>query len=92
MTKTIKPGGKQLFAKPVEADKRTASGIIIAGDNDKRFEPKFATVINVGNEVSKYHQQDTIVYKEYATTEIKLNDDDYILVDEADVLGTVVEV
>lgn len=88
--KTIHPSSKQLFAKPIEAETTTASGIILT--QSTTFEPKYAEVINIGSEVTVAKQRDTIVYKEYATTDISLDGEDYILVNEDDVLGTIIEV
>ncbi len=87
---TIKPSKYQLFAKPDEAETTTKSGILLTDNSlDK---PKTATVVNVGSKVTEYSPNDVIVYREYATTEIKVNSDDYLLIAEDDVLGTVVEV
>jgi len=90
--KTIKPAAKQIFAKPQAVETTTASGIILTVDKDKKYEPKLADIINVGSDVTSYSPKQTILYKEYAATEIKLNDEDYVMVDELDVLGVVVEV
>lgn len=86
---TVKPAPTQLFCKPDEAEQQTKSGILLSAALDK---PKTAKVINIGDTVSGFHPKDTIVYKSYATTELKLNGDDYFLISQDDVLGTVVEV
>ena len=87
---TVQPAKTQIFAKPDKAETKTASGFILAEKSVDR--PKTANVINVGKEVTDYYQNDTIIYKSYTTTEIKLNGEEYIMVDEQDVLGKVVEV
>ena len=43
---------------------------------------------SVGSEVSSVKKGDKIVFKEYSTTEIKIDDIDYIIVKEEDVLAT----
>ena len=87
---TIKPASKQLFCQPDEAeDKKTATGIFIAKQMQEK--PQTATVINVGADVKGYAQKDKIVYKPYATTEIKLDGSEFFLIAEEDVLGTLVE-
>lgn len=86
---TVRPGAKNLFCKPDEAITKTASGFLIAGEGEK---PKTAKVINTGDEVLGFHQGDTIIYKPYSTTDIKVNDEDYFIVAEDDVLGAVVDV
>lgn len=87
---TIKPASKQLFCKPTEAQKVTSSGFYIADKSAEK--PQTAEVINVGSSVGDFKQKDTIVYKPYATTEVKLNGVAYFLIDKDDVLGTVVDV
>lgn len=87
---TIAPAAGYLFAKQEEAETKTASGILLAqGQADK---PKIAEVINVGEGITYYKAKDRIVYKSYTTTDIKLDNKDYILVAVEDVLGKIVEV
>ena len=86
---TVKPAPNQLFCQQDEAEQQTKSGILLSSALDK---PKTAKVINTGSTVTNYSSKDTIVYKSYATTELKLNGDDYFLISEDDVLGTVLEV
>lgn len=84
---TIAPAPKMLFCKPDEAKNSTHSGILLATQQEK---PKTAKVINVGEGVT-YKRNDTIIYKAYATTEVKLDDQEYILVSEEDIIGKLVE-
>lgn len=86
---TIQPASKQIFAKPTEAEKTTKSGFILSENAVDK--PRTAEVINVGSEVKWLKAKDTIVYKMYTTTDIKLNNEDFMLIDEVDVLGVVVE-
>lgn len=87
---TVAPGQGQIFARPDEAETKTASGILLS---DKSVEkPRTAKVINVGEGVKWYEANDTIVYKSYAPTELKLNNEDFILIAVEDVLGKVIEV
>lgn len=87
--KTIKPAPTQLFCQPDEAVTKTPSGFILSEKSVDK--PKTAEVINVGSEVREYKPKDRIAYKPYSTSEIKLNDTEYFLVAEEDVLGTIVE-
>lgn len=86
---TIKPALKQLFCKPEEAEKKTASGLFLMGDGIEK--PKIAEVIRTGSKVTEFKQGDRIVYKPYSTTDIKLNNTDYFLIADDDVLGVVVD-
>lgn len=87
---TINPANDQIFAKPDEAETKTKSGIILSENVAEK--PKTAVVINVGKDVKQFSRDDRIIYKPYAMTDIKLNNDDFILIAEEDVLGKVVEV
>lgn len=87
---TIKPASKQVFAKPTEVEKKTKSGFLLSDAAIDK--PKTAQVINVGSDITWLKQGDTIVYKQYTTNDIKLNDEDFLLIAEEDVLGTVLEV
>jgi len=86
---TIKPASKQIFARPHEATQKTQSGILLAEKMAEK--PQMATVINVGDGVTQFQKDDTIVYKLFTTTDIKLNGEEFILIEEEDVLGTVLE-
>jgi chaperonin GroES len=87
---TIKPAPDQLFVKPLEATKKTHSGFFLA---DAAIEkPRMAEVVNVGSRVANFQSGDQIIYKSYAVTEVKVNGDDYMLVAEEDILGTVLDV
>lgn len=86
---TIQPSSKQLFCKPQESITQTKSGFLLTAEAAEK--PRMADVINVGNKVEQYKAHDVIIYKPYATTDIKLENKDYFLVAEEDVLGSVVE-
>ena len=85
---TIRPAKNQLFCKQHDAEQKTASGLLLTGSATEA--PKIAEVVNVGRDVTQFSQHDNIVYKSYSTTDIKLDGNDYFLIAEDDVLGTVV--
>lgn len=64
---------------------QTKSGILLG---EAKETPAYATVESVGPEVKDIKNGDKIVFKQYSTTEIKIDDTDYILVKEEDVLAT----
>ncbi|MBR3269989.1 co-chaperone GroES [Candidatus Saccharibacteria bacterium] len=68
--------------KPLE---KTKSGILLGEAKEKSA---YAVVESVGKEVKDVKKGDKIVYKEYSTTEIKLDGKDYIILKEEDVLAT----
>lgn len=85
---TISPANNQLFCKPSEKERKTASGIILS--EEAAHKPHTAVVINSSSK--DFSKDDIIVYKAYAATEIKLNNEDYIIIDAEDALGKVLEI
>lgn len=80
--KPLKDRVVAVVEKPLE---KTESGILLGEAKEK---PAYALVEVVGPEVSGVKKGDRIIYKEYSTTEIKLDGKDYIILKEEDVLAT----
>ena len=81
----LKPLKNRLVAiveKPLE---KTKSGILLGEAKEK---PAYAVVESVGPDVEDVKKGDKVVYKEYSTTEIKVDGVDYIILKEEDVLAT----
>ena len=82
---TLKPLKDRVVAvveKPLE---KTKSGILLGEAKEK---PAYAVVESVGPDVRSVKKGQKIVYKEYSTTELKIDDKDYIILNEEDVLAT----
>ncbi len=71
-----------IVEKPLE---KTKSGILLGEAKEK---PAYAVVESVGADVKDVKKGDKIIYKEYSTTEVKLDEKDYIILKEEDVLAT----
>lgn len=87
MALKINPLADWVVAEAVEAEAKTASGLYLP-DNAKE-KSKVATVLAVGKDVKTLKKGEKILYKEYSTTEVKVDGTEYILVKEEDVLATV---
>ena len=87
MNAPIKPLADRVVAVKEEAATKTASGLYLP-DNAKE-KPVLAKVIAVGPDVKSLKSGDKIVYKEYSTTELKIDGTEYLIVKEEDVLATV---
>lgn len=87
MSTPIKPLADRVVATRVEAAEKTASGLYLP-DNAKE-KPVVAEVHAVGPDVKNVKKGDKILYKEYSTTEIKINGTEYLIVKEEDILATV---
>lgn len=82
---TLKPLKDRVVAvveKPLE---KTKSGILLGEAKEK---PAYAVVESVGPEVKAVKKGDKIIYKEYSTTEVKVDEADYIILKEEDILAT----
>ena len=87
---TLAPAKNCVFAQVPSIELTTKSGLILAATSVER--PKTAEIINVGSDVDQYKRGDTIFYKLYSATEIKLNGDDFLIIQEDDILGKVIDV
>lgn len=89
------PLGDRVVLKQLEAEETTKSGIVLPGQGKEK--PQQAEVIAVGpggmvdgKEVAmqvKAGQQ--VIYSKYAGTDVKLGDDEYIVVKQSDILAVV---
>ncbi len=89
------PLGDRVVLKQLEAEQITKSGIVLP--NGAKEKPQEAEVIAVGpggivdgKEVAmEVKVGDKVIYSKYAGTEVKLEDNDYIIVKQNDILAVV---
>ena len=81
----LKPLRDKIIAIKEDPIKKTSSGILLG---EAKETPAYASVEAVGPEVKTVKKGDKIVFKEFSTTNIKVDDKDYIIVAEEDVLAT----
>lgn len=81
----LKPLKDRVVAKVEKPLEKTKSGILLGEAKEK---PAYAVVESVGPEVKSVKKGDKIIYKEYSTTDIKLDETDYIILKEEDILAT----
>ena len=85
MSVPIKPLADRIVAVKEEAKSQTASGLYLP-ENAKE-KPVAAIVKAVGPDVKSVKVNDKILYKEYSTTDFKIDRVDYLIVKEEDVLA-----
>ncbi len=92
----IKPLGDKVILKRVEASDVTKGGIVLP--DTAREKPKRGIVQAVGSgrlldDGSRSEMQvkknDEVVFTSYAGTEIKVDGEEYLIMDESDILGVV---
>ena len=87
----IKPLADRVLIEPAPAETTTASGLILP-DSAKEKQQK-GTVIAVGNgtkdEPMTVKVGDTVLYGKYAGTELTLEETDYLIMREADIMAII---
>lgn len=92
---TIRPLADRVVLKGVAAEETTKSGIILASAAKEK--PQVAEVISVGpggnvdgKEITMHVKVgDKVIYSKYAGTEVKLDESEYIIVRQSDILAVV---
>ena len=87
MGSPIKPLGDRVVATREEVKSQTASGLYLP--DQAKEKPVLAVIQAVGKDVKSVKVGDKILYKEYSTSEVKINDTEYLIVKEEDILATV---
>jgi chaperonin GroES len=85
----FKPLGERALVKMVEREEQEAGGIVLPDTAKKK--PQTAEVIEVGKFENgiKVGAGDVVVLRKYAGVEIKLDDEEYLIVDAEELLGVV---
>lgn len=92
---TIKPLADRVVIKNVQQEETTKSGIVLPGTAKEK--PQVAEVISVGpggvvegKEITMYVKVgDKVIYSKYAGTEVKLDNEEFIIVRQNDILAVV---
>ena len=80
------PLGDRVVLKQFEAEETTKSGIILASKSQEK--PQEAEVVAVGPG-GMVKVGDKVIYSKYAGNEVKLEDEEYIIVKQNDILAVV---
>ena len=92
----VKPLGDRVLIQPEDRETTTASGLVLP--DTAKEKPQEGTVLAVGsgrvNDEGKtialeIKEGDKVLYAKYAGTELRLDDEDYLIVSERDVLAVI---
>ena len=91
------PLGDRVVLKQLVAEETTKSGIVLPGQTKEK--PQQAEVLAVGpggmvdgKEITMHVKVgDQVIYSKYAGTEVKLDDEEYMVVRQSDILAIVEE-
>ena len=89
------PLGDRVILQQLVAEETTKSGIVLPGQNKEK--PQQAKVVAVGpggmvegKEVKmEVKVDDEVIYSKYAGTDVKVEDDEYIIVKQSDILAII---
>jgi len=81
------PLGKRVVLKQLVAEETTKSGIVLTGQSKEK--PQEAEVVAVGETSIDIKVGDKVFYKKYAGTDVKLDEEEFIIIDEEDVLAVI---
>jgi chaperonin GroES len=91
----IKPLGARVLLKQEEKEEKTKGGIVLP--SNAKEQPNLGRIIEVGpGEIKDDHEikmtvkkGDRVIYSKYAGTEVKLDEEKYLLVSQNDLLAVV---
>jgi chaperonin GroES len=93
---TVQPLGERVFVKISASEEKTAGGILLP--DSAKEKPQLGEVVAVGSgKVDKNGKRipldvkvgDKVLYSKYAGTDLKMGNEEYILLTERDILATV---
>jgi chaperonin GroES len=92
----VQPIGGYILVKPEQEEEKTASGLII--QTEKNEKPQRGEIITLGTgKLDDNGKQipwnvkvgDTVIFKKYSPEEMEINGEEYLLMQESDILAVV---
>ncbi len=94
MAVSIRPLGEKVLVKRMTAEERTAGGIVLP--ETAKEKPKRGTILSVGNgrllddgtrKPLQVRKGDKVLFTSYAGTEVKVDGEEVLIMDESDILA-----
>ncbi len=91
------PLGDRVVLKQQEAEEKTKSGIILTSKTQEKPQEGEVVAVGPGGMVDGKEVQmtvkagDKVIYSKYAGNEVKLGEEEYIIVKQSDILAVVTE-
>jgi chaperonin GroES len=92
----VRPLGDKVLVKRIEAEARTAGGIVLP--DSAKEKPKRGRVVSVGDGklldtgervALSVKKNDEVLFTSYAGTEVKIEGDEFLIMDENDILAII---
>jgi chaperonin GroES len=85
----IKPLGENILIKPALQDKKTKAGLYLP-ETASEEQPQEGKVMEVGDHKDiKVKKGMKVIFRKYSGTDIKIEDEDYIIVKNEDILAVI---
>ena len=88
---TVKPLADRVLVKQEKAETKTASGIIIPETAQEKTQTAVVSAVGPGTDKEKITVKvgDKILYDKYAGTAIKIDDEEYLILKNSDIIATI---
>ncbi|MCD6083001.1 co-chaperone GroES [Candidatus Aerophobetes bacterium] len=86
----IKPLGERIVVKPMKQEQKTKGGIYLP-DTASKEKPQQGEVIAVGPDFKGVKVGDKVLFAKYGGTEVKMDEEEYLVLGEDDVLAVLEE-
>lgn len=90
----LKPIGERVVIKKLEAEKKTQSGIVLPESAQEK--PQYAEVVAISSDIlndkdkkDSLKEGDKVIYSQYAGTDVKIEDENYVVLAYKDILAVV---
>jgi len=93
----IKPLGDRVVVKVIESEEKTKSGIVIPDTAKEKPQEGKVVAVGTGEVVDgkkiplEVKEGDRVIYSKYAGTEVKLDDEEYLILRQSDILAILEE-
>ena len=84
---SLKPLKDRVVAFKEQPKEKTASGLLLPSDSKEK--PAYAVVESVGPDVKEIKKGDKIIIKDYSSNELKIDDKEYLIIKEEDILAKI---
>ena len=92
---SLKPLGDRVVLKQLVAEETTKSGIVLPVQNNEKHQQAEVVAVGPGGVVDGKEVKmevkvgDQVIYSKYSGTEVKLDDEEYIIVKQSDILAII---
>ncbi len=87
----INPVEERAVIKPLKEEGERKVGSLYIPDTATKERPQIGEVIAVSDDIEIVKVGDKVVYAKYGGTEIKIDDEEYLIVARADILAVITE-